>query len=134
MKKLIALSILTLTVSTNCIADESIDWPKLFNAVAQVESTHNDMAYNKKEKAMGRLQIRPICLKDLRRKYGVKYQLIHFRNFNKAKWAFRHYGKMYGAVTAEDYCRIWNGGPRGSRKTSTIKYWNKVHKFYKEDQ
>jgi hypothetical protein len=80
--------------------------------------------------AVGIFQIRPICLKDLRDKYKVRYQIIHFKNVELSRWAFIAYGKMYGAETAEDYCRIWNGGPSGPRKKSTLSYWNDIKKDY----
>jgi len=35
------------------------------------------------------------------------------------------------AVTNEDQARIWNGGPNGWKKESTVVYWNKVNKEMK---
>ncbi len=37
-----------------------------------------------------------------------------------------HYMKAYGLEGDEARARIWNGGPRGYRKDSTKKYWEKV--------
>ena len=37
-----------------------------------------------------------------------------------------HYMKAYGLEGDEARARIWNGGPRGYRKESTEKYWEKV--------
>lgn len=128
MRKAIVVGILTL--SLNISANEKIDWPKLFKAVALKESSSNPKAWNKKENALGIFQIRPICLKDLRRKYAVKLQLVHFLRVDFSQWAFVAYGKMWGATTAEEYCRVWNGGPRGSTKESTKNYWRDISTNY----
>ena len=34
--------------------------------------------------------------------------------------------------TYEVYARIWNGGPDGWKKRSTLKYWKKVKKELKK--
>lgn len=40
-----------------------------------------------------------------------------------------HYKEVTGKCpTAETYARIWNGGPDGWKKRSTVKYWKKVKK------
>jgi len=43
-----------------------------------------------------------------------------------------HYEKVTGKpVTEEVLARLWNGGPNGWKKRSTIKYWVKVNKVLK---
>ena len=47
-----------------------------------------------------------------------------------------HWGKNYRKNTGQEptseiYARIWNGGPRGYEKESTIKYWEKIKKELK---
>ena len=45
-----------------------------------------------------------------------------------------YWGKEYTRNTGkipsyEQYARIWNGGPKGLKKASTLDYWKKVHKL-----
>ena len=101
----------------------------LLSAVAMVESSNDPLAYNPDEQAYGLMQIRQCCVDDLNQHYGTNYKLADFYNPKLAKWAFVHYGRMYGAKTAEEYCRTWNGGPRGMKKTATEKYWKKIKKL-----
>ena len=98
----------------------------LLSAVAMVESSNDPLKNNSKENAVGLLQIRQCCVDDLNRHYGTNYKLDDFYNPKLAKWAFVSYGRIYGAETAEEYCKIWNGGPRGMKKAATAKYWRKV--------
>ena len=101
-------------------------------ACIQVESGGNTEAWNAREEAFGCLQIRQACITDLNSRYGTNYKLKDFKSKSLSKWAFIHYGRMYGAVTPEQYARIWNGGPKGMSKKSTLKYWQKVKNKLKE--
>jgi len=45
-----------------------------------------------------------------------------------------YYGEQYERETGqpptdEVYARIWNGGPSGWRKDSTLEYWGRVQAF-----
>lgn len=45
-----------------------------------------------------------------------------------------YWGKEYTRNTGkipsyEQYARIWNGGPKGWKKASTLEYWKKVRKL-----
>lgn len=82
----------------------------------------------------GILQIKHIAIRDVNRKYGTKY--THQDAFDEAcaEEIFNLYIKMWTAklqkregrpATPEDIVRIWNGGPRGYEKDSTIKHYNK---------
>lgn len=97
----------------------------ILTAIAEVESGFAD-AYNSAEKAVGLLQVRQICLADVNRRYNTRYTLDDMRNPVKAAHVFILYTAMYKADSYEEMARIWNGGPRGMQKQSTIKYWNKV--------
>lgn len=104
----------------------------LLVAVMMVESGGNPDAYNESENAVGAYQIRELAVKDINRHYGTDYELEDFYNPILSRWAFLHYGRMYGAKTSEEYARIWNGGPNGNQKSSTKKYWKKVQHHLKE--
>jgi hypothetical protein len=51
-------------------ADTDVNIPMLLQAIATVESGGNDQAYNVREQAAGRYQIRPIYLRDVNRIIG----------------------------------------------------------------
>jgi hypothetical protein len=110
-----------------------MNWIALLAAVALVETGNQDLL-NTKEGAVGHLQIRQIAVDDLNRYYGTQYKLNDFHDLKLSRWAFIHYGRMYGAKTPEQYARIWNGGPRGNRKKSTISYWERVEALMKKHE
>ena len=58
-------------------------------------------------------QITPICYKDTK----AKTQLGIF---------FEYIGKYGKTFSPEEISRIWNGGPNGPNKKSTLGYWRKV--------
>jgi hypothetical protein len=99
-------------------------------AVAMVESNADDKAYNKKEKAMGRFQVRPIRLKDFNKRTGKHYTLNDMKDPAKAKSVFLYYCFQYHYNDIESISRCWNGGERGMKKRSTKKYYQKVLVYY----
>ena len=50
---------------------------------------------------------------------------------NRSIKMFDIYCKYYGLTTAEEIARCWNGGPKGYKNPSTIRYWSKVKKYLK---
>ncbi len=113
---------------------------KLVDALIQVESQGNDNAIGDKhlnEKAYGCLQIRKPCVSDVNKVFGTNYiaeQMLGNRQLSL--WVFSKYMELYAVeaklgrvVTDEDRARIWNGGPTGYKRTSTIPYWEKVKKL-----
>jgi len=86
----------------------------LISALIQVESEGKLDAFNKKENAIGCLQIRPIYIQDLNRFSSNTYthsDMIELRE-----------------PTFEDLARIHNGGELGYCRESTVEYWDKVKK------
>lgn len=79
--------------------------------------------------ALGPLQIHRACWQDanLPGKYedcaDLEYSKRVFRAYMSRYATSRRIGR---AVTDEDRARIWNGGPQGYKKFTTITYWNKV--------
>lgn len=100
---------------------------KLVDAIIYVESRGDSMAHNKREDAVGVLQIRPIMLREVNRLLGYdKYTL-------KDRWSKAKSIEMFEVIrehttnpTDEKLARNWNGGWNGYKKQSTLKYWNKV--------
>lgn len=81
---------------------------------------------------VGPLQIRPILVDDLNR-LGHSFTYADRHDLEKSKAMCRIYLAHYATrqrigrePTAQDMARIWNGGPRGWRKPSTLPYWRKV--------
>jgi len=111
-----------------------LDIPSLANAIIFVESSNNDSAYCKVEDAVGCMQIRRTMVRDINR--ILKTQRKQHRYKYKDRWnrlksieMFNIYIEHYGLDTSEEIARAWNGGPRGYKKSATIKYWNKVKKW-----
>jgi hypothetical protein len=113
---------------------------ELWPAIVKVESGGNPHAYNPNDGATGIVQIRSVCLEDVNRiarLRGLQVQYSESDRFRPA--AARHiwdlyldyYGDQYQketgrSPTAEVYARIWNGGPSGWKKESTVEYWRRV--------
>lgn len=58
-------------------------------------------------------EITPICFEDTKSKTQLG--------------VFFEYTQMYcEEFSPEEISRVWNGGPRGPHKQSTIKYWRKI--------
>jgi len=103
-------------------------------AMIQVESAGKDSAYNVSEDAVGCLQIRPIMVREVNRilrKQGdtLRYRLKDRWNREKSLEMF-HVWREYHHPNSTDevIARNWNGGPRGYKKQSTTRYWEKVQR------
>lgn len=112
----------------------------LLPSLAIVESNNNDYAIGDNGKAVGRYQIHQICIDDVNRITGGAY-VVNDR-YDPVKSAeivsayLYHYGLQYErqtgkSATIEVLARIYNGGPNGWKKNSTIKYWNKIQEVIK---
>ena len=102
----------------------------LLVALQAVESSNGLMSKN-------RLQIRECCVIDVNRIYSTSYDMHDV--YDKARseeiallylsyWGEKYQAKTSRKPTHEVYARIWNGGPDGWKKRSTLKYWKKVKK------
>jgi len=128
-KKIIFLSLVFL--STNLTAVDIV------KALIKVESNGNNHAIGDGGMAVGCLQIWNVVIQDVNRIYHTDYKATDRTDRKKsieicrkylAYWG-KHYEKKTGKTcTLEVLSRIWNGGPTGYKKDSTIKYWNKVKK------
>ena len=115
-------------------------WDTLVDAIIYVESRGNDSAVGDNGKAVGCLQIHPIMVREVNRllaKYDIPttYTLEDRYSREKSIEMFNIVSEEYYGCedyTFEEYAEIvarrWNGGPRGDKKRSTLKYWNNVQK------
>lgn len=141
MKKVVFLYIYTTVVMiTVCAyASKAPSCDRLIAALVEVELHGNDQAIGDRymrDKAYGCLQVRRPCVDDVNRRLGTKYRPEDMLG-NRSLSAFvcQNYIKMYATrerlgrePSFEDMARIWNGGPNGWRKQSTLGYWSKVQK------
>ena len=107
---------------------------QLVQALIQVESSGKDDAIGDNGKAIGCLQIwKPYWFDATERSnIGGQYSDCFKRDY--AVRIFDAYMKRYAREAwtnpnkfdAEKVARIHNGGPKGYKKTATLKYWNKV--------
>jgi hypothetical protein len=127
------------TISPEIVSSKTqTDWELFIESVIEVESTNNDSAYNKKEDAVGCLQIRPIMVREVNR--ILKRENIMFRYTMEDRWDRKLSIEMFQIMAEEVDCcegltqeeffevvaRKWNGGYRGHQKPSTLKYWERV--------
>lgn len=109
----------------------------LERAIMQVESGGKLDAIGDKHmsnKAFGPLQIRKPCVDDVNRVFDQDYVAEDcLGDLALSVKIFRSYMLIWATpkrlgrpVTDEDRARIWNGGPQGFKKASTIFYWKKV--------
>ena len=96
--------------------------PLLLSALIQIESNGNDHAKGRHGE-LGALQIKPILVRDVNRIMGTSY--THAQVTNRAISIFiansylAHYGKN---LSDESLARLWQGGPKGAKKSSTRAY------------
>lgn len=112
---------------------------ELIQAMICVESNGNDSAYNKRERAIGCLQIRPIMIREINRlckKHKYSERWVHEDAWSRQKSIsmFKIWSKLTNVDSIyEKSARNWNGGPKGYKKSSTAKYWIKCKKYAKQN-
>ena len=112
----------------------------LWHAIVAEESRGNVHAYNAHDGATGMAQIRSVCLEDANRIARLRGLAVRFTAEDRSNprtarrmWDLYlgFYGNQYKKETGrpptdEVFARIWNGGPGGWRKTSTLPYWDRI--------
>jgi len=119
-------------VNKQLLASKTKPNKSLIDALILVESSGRENAYNKKEDAVGCLQIRPIMVREVNR--ILRKQNIEQRFTKKDRWdcglskEMFYIWRDYHHLNSSDevIARCWNGGPRGYKKQSTEHYWYKV--------
>lgn len=81
-------------------------------------------------RAVGPLQIHMCVLTDVNKYYGTNFKSVDRKYLTKSKQIAAMYIAMWQEIYKREIAvRIFNGGSRGWRKTSTNKYWNDVRKL-----
>ncbi|OHA26124.1 MAG: hypothetical protein A3C06_03855 [Candidatus Taylorbacteria bacterium RIFCSPHIGHO2_02_FULL_46_13] len=112
---------------------------RLIAALIEVESRGNDYAIGDRhmtDRAYGPLQIRKPCVDNVNRRFGTRVRVEDLiGNRSQSVWICQKYLEMYATrsrlgrePSEEDLARVWNGGPQGYKKLSTLPYWSKVKK------
>jgi hypothetical protein len=100
--------------------------PLLLSALIQIESGGDDQARGKHGE-LGALQIKSIMVRDINRIMGTHY--AHQQVTNRAisifiaESYFAHYGKH---LSDESLARLWQGGPKALKRSSTRAYGRRV--------
>ena len=108
----------------------------LVSALIHVESRGNDSAIGDRnlvgEEAVGALQIRPIMVREVNRilriqKSDKRFTLKDRYDRNKTIEMFYVWKNFHHKDSDfEKIARNWNGGPKGYKRNSTLRYWKKV--------
>ena len=100
--------------------------PLLLSALIQIESNGNDQAKGRHGE-LGALQIKPILVRDVNRIMGTHYTHAQVTNRATATFIANAYLSHYGRnLSDESLARLWQGGPRGAKKSSTRAYARRV--------
>lgn len=106
-----------------------------------VETNHNPLLKGDNDRSWGILQIQQIAIDDVNKKYGTDYTHQDAFDINCAEEIFELYIEMWTAklekrenreASESDIVRIWNGGPRGYKKASTLGYLKKYQQYKKQ--
>lgn len=104
------------------VAAEPVDpFEILVNAIVQVESLGDPLAYNPEEEAVGAFQIRPVRVLDYNQRTGQNIKIENCYSYEVSKEIFLYYAKLAGYPHYETIARNWNGSGE-----ATTDYWNRV--------
>lgn len=107
----------------------------LLSVLSTVESNDRADAFNYDEQAYGILQVRAPAIDDVNRICCLPYSLEDTFNPRIAREVAGRYLELWcdanRQYSFEDAARIWNGGPDGWWKLSTLPYWRKVEAEFK---
>lgn len=131
---LLSIPLTTYSKPMNYFSDRDLE--KLIKALSVVESNNNPKAVGRRGE-VGCLQITQAVVDDYNRAHPSDEELSLHDMFYPSiaqtvcLWYLRHYGeksisKTGTLPTFETLARVWNGGPDGAVKTSTLAYWVKV--------
>lgn len=100
---------------------------RLFDAIVEVESQGNPDAVGDRGNAHGLMQAWRPAWREGSKELGVHWNYATgVRNPYECSQVFYAYTSRYGARTDQQRARIWNGGPSGDHRRSTLPYWLKV--------
>lgn len=130
MKKIFTL-VLFMTMFSVVVTAAERELNALLDAIKMVESK-NGKYLNGKNGEFGPYQIKRIVIDDVNRIIGTKtYKYEDTIDEQKSREVCKIYITYWSekagmGCDTEAMARIWNGGPNGHKKKSTIKYWNKI--------
>lgn len=100
--------------------------PLLLSALIAVESGGNDQARGRHGE-LGALQIKAILVRDVNRIMGTSYAHQQVTNRQVATFIAQSYLAHYGRnLSDESLARLWQGGPKGAKKSFTRAYGRRV--------
>jgi hypothetical protein len=106
--------------------------------IGQIESNNKDFTIGDGGRAYGRYQIHQICLKGSGLMDLLRYTHHDMFDSTKAEQVFwatmgihsHTFAQRHGRYpTYEELARMWNGGPNGYKKQSTLNYLKKFRKL-----
>lgn len=103
----------------------------LLAAIIAIESGGNDLAVGRRGE-IGALQVRPCVVRDVNRIHGTHYRIADMRRREHAVRVCVLYVEHYAPGAGDEaQARVWNGGPKGAQRNSTVRYWVRVRKAMK---
>ncbi len=112
--------------SVQRVNENKIMHPLLLSALIQIESHGNDHAKGRHGE-LGALQIKPILVRDVNRIMGTSYAHAQVTNRAIATFIAHAYLSHYGRnLSDESLARIWQGGPRAIKRSSSRAYGRRV--------
>jgi len=135
MKNVLIIVLLLFSIT---MTSADVRLPEIREVLKHVETNYNPDMIGDNGASFGILQIQQIAIDDVNLKYGTKYTHQDAFNVTYAEEIFDLYVTIWAnkleiregrKATTEDIVRIWNGGPRGYQRKSTIKYYNKFKKY-----
>jgi len=122
-----------LAPALNCLyipeAEKINPYEAIWEATCKVESSNNPLAYHMERNgfaSIGIVQIQSSRIIDFNARTGLNFTLVDMYQPNKAKIVFMHYASENNPNDMERISRLWNGGPDGMNKKSTLKYYHKI--------
>lgn len=111
-----------------------MNWSLLLAALISVESGGDTRAINPRDGAVGCLQVRKGCIRDVNRHSGTKYELKDlYGNERLSRLVCERYLRIHAASDYESAARLWNSGPDWrNKKYKTDRYWRRVERKIQE--
>jgi len=133
MKKILLIIIILLSFKLY-----SNNLNKIITILKHVETNYDISKIGDNGKSFGILQIQKAVIIDINNYYKTNYHINDAFNEECSEEIFKLYIRMYIKkikerdnidLTSEDIARIWNGGPNGYKKASTLPYLKKYKKY-----
>jgi hypothetical protein len=132
------LLLVFMTTLTASAEGESIK--EIRDVLKFVETENKPTAVGDQGRSFGVLQIQWVAIQDVNDKFGTQYTHEDAFNVACAEEIFELYLDIWTRnlerregrkATTEDIVRIWNGGPTGYKRDTTLKYFRKYLRYRK---